>query len=130
MIARRLGTSSARHCKRDRICRLLVKHQTGLQAVQSAEELQPDVIFLDIGMPKLNGIEAAPPNIATCSRRKNPLYQSREQRRGNRGSSKGWSKGITVKTDVGLELLPALESILRGKQFTSRGAAQPRYKPA
>ena len=66
----------------------------GLQAVQSAEELQPDVIFLDIGMPKLNGIEAAPPNIATCSRRKNPLYQSREQRRGNRGSSKGWSKGI------------------------------------
>jgi DNA-binding NarL/FixJ family response regulator len=31
----------------------------GLEAVQQAEELQPDLILLDIGLPTLNGIEAA-----------------------------------------------------------------------
>ena len=31
----------------------------GLEAVQKAEELQPDVILMDIGMPRMNGIEAA-----------------------------------------------------------------------
>lgn len=31
----------------------------GLEAVQKAEELQPDLILLDIGLPNLSGIEAA-----------------------------------------------------------------------
>ena len=30
----------------------------GLEAVQKAEELQPDLILLDIGLPKLDGLEA------------------------------------------------------------------------
>jgi DNA-binding NarL/FixJ family response regulator len=31
----------------------------GLDAIQKAEELQPDLILLDIGLPKLNGLQAA-----------------------------------------------------------------------
>jgi DNA-binding NarL/FixJ family response regulator len=31
----------------------------GLEAVRKAEELQPDLVLMDIGLPELNGIEAA-----------------------------------------------------------------------
>ena len=31
----------------------------GLEAVQAAEVFRPDVVLLDIGLPKLNGYEAA-----------------------------------------------------------------------
>ena len=39
--------------------RIVGEASDGLEAVQRAEELRPDLIVLDIGLPTLNGIEAA-----------------------------------------------------------------------
>ena len=47
---------------------IIAEASDGLEAVRAAAELQPDLILLDIGLPELNGIEAArqsasnPPN--------------------------------------------------------------------
>ena len=38
---------------------IIAEVSDGLEAIQKAEELQPDLILLDIGLPNLNGIEAA-----------------------------------------------------------------------
>jgi CheY-like chemotaxis protein len=43
----------------NRRSRLICEVADGLEAVEKADELDPDLILLDIGMPKLNGIEAA-----------------------------------------------------------------------
>jgi CheY-like chemotaxis protein len=39
--------------------RVICEASDGLEAVQKAEELQPDLILFDVGLPTLNGIEAA-----------------------------------------------------------------------
>jgi DNA-binding NarL/FixJ family response regulator len=38
---------------------VIAEASDGLEAVHKAEHLQPGLILLDIGLPKLNGIEAA-----------------------------------------------------------------------
>ena len=39
--------------------RVVAEAGDGLEAVQKAQELKPDLILLDIGLPNLNGLEAA-----------------------------------------------------------------------
>ena len=38
---------------------VIAEASDGPEAIRKAEELKPDLIVLDIGLPKLNGIEAA-----------------------------------------------------------------------
>jgi CheY-like chemotaxis protein len=40
-------------------CEVVGEASDGLQAVQQAEELHPDLILLDLGLPTLNGMDAA-----------------------------------------------------------------------
>jgi CheY-like chemotaxis protein len=89
----------------------------GLEAVQKAKELQPDLILLDIGLPTLNGIEVAR-QIRKLSLKTKMLILSQEsspdlvQELLNAGA-----EGYVVKTDAGSELLPAVKSLLRGGTF-------------
>jgi len=93
----------------------------GLQAVQKAEELQPDLVLLDIGMPKLNGIEAAH-QIARLVPRATILFISQETDPDvvTEALSNG-AKGYVRKQNVNTELLPAIEAVLRGNRFVGSG---------
>ena len=92
----------------------------GLQAVRRAEELRPDLIVLDIGLPSLNGIEAAR-QIRKLSPKSKILFVSQESSADVVREALGTgASGYVVKTDAGRELLEAVSAVLRGEQFVGR----------
>src|SRR5579864_7298355 len=90
-----------------------------LQAVQKAEELQPDLILLDIGLPKLNGIEAAH-RISELVPSATILFisQNNDTDLVAAALSNG-AKGYVLKQNANRELLPAVETVLQGDHFVS-----------
>jgi DNA-binding NarL/FixJ family response regulator len=93
----------------------------GLEAVHKAEELKPDLIVLDIGLPTLNGIEVAR-RIRKLSPECKILFMSQ-------GSSVDVAQaafslgamGYVVKAHAGGELLAAVEAVCQGRRFVSKG---------
>jgi len=95
----------------------------GLVAVQKAEELQPDLILIDIGLPKLNGIEAAR-RIRKVSPNSKILFISQESSPDLVQAALGTgANGYLVKVDAGNQLLAALDAVLEGKVFVSASIA-------
>jgi DNA-binding NarL/FixJ family response regulator len=99
--------------------RIVGEVSDGLEAVQKAEELQPDLILLDIGLPTLGGIEAAR-RIRTLSADSRILFVSQETSvHVVRGALAEGGNGYVCKMDARRELLTAVDAVRRGEQFVS-----------
>lgn len=91
----------------------------GLEAVQEAGKLQPDLIVLDISLPKLNGIEAAP-SIRKLAPKSKILFISENHSSDIAAAAlSAGGHGYVVKSNCLSELLIAVEAVLQGKQFVS-----------
>lgn len=95
----------------------------GLEAVQKAEKLKPDLIVLDIGLPTINGIEASRRILKGAPEAK-ILFVSQEssadvvQEALNLGAL-----GYVVKAHAGSDLLAAVEAVCQGTQFVGSGVS-------
>ncbi len=100
-------------------CQVIAEASDGPEAVQKAEELQPDLIVLDVGLPNLSGIEAAQ-QIRQLSPSSKIVFLSQNNDLDVVRAALGTGAlGYVRKIDVGRELLPAIDAVLQGKQFVS-----------
>jgi DNA-binding NarL/FixJ family response regulator len=95
----------------------------GAQAVALASRLDPDVVILDLSMPRVNGIEAARQIHEMCpdallialTRHTAPAYVAWAMRNGIRG--------YVTKTSAPEDLVAAIHVVSRGGTFISHTAA-------
>jgi len=93
----------------------------GTDAVRKAEELQPDLILMDVGLPTIDGIEATR-RIRMVSPKSKILFvtENRSLDIAEEALRSG-GLGYVLKSDAGKDLLPAIDAVLRGKRFLSTG---------
>jgi DNA-binding NarL/FixJ family response regulator len=111
---------------------LLEKHEdwsvcgeasNGRMAVEMAEKLRPDFAILDMSMPEMNGLEATRQILKKQPQLKILIFTMHETERVIVDVLEAGARGVVLKSDVGENMVAAVESISKGRRFfTSRVA--------
>jgi DNA-binding NarL/FixJ family response regulator len=105
-------------------CEVVGEASDGLQAVVQAEQLQPDLILLDLGLPTINGIEAARRIRKLSPNSKILFFTQNSSREIAQGALRTGASGYLLKSDA-TDLLCAVETVLQGERFVSSRVDQP-----
>ena len=92
----------------------------GLEAVQKAKELQPDLILMDLSLPGMNGIEATR-QIRILSSGSRILFLSEHADSSLiQAALDAGACGYILKSDSGSDLIVGIRAVLLGQLFVSR----------
>ena len=94
---------------------------TAAEGIAQAAARQPDLILLDIGIPNLNGIEAAKRIREVDPGTRIVFLTQNSDKDVIRAALGTGAQGYVLKTDAGAELLPAVAAVLGGDVFVSSG---------
>ena len=94
------------------------KVSDGLEAVSQAEELRPDLILLDMGLPTLNGFAAARQIRKVAPESKIVFLTQESSADAALEALNLGARGYVVKMRAA-DLLAAVDAVLEGRQFVS-----------
>jgi len=93
----------------------------GLEAVRKAQELKPDLVVLDVLLPRLNGIEVARKIRAISPDSKILFLTGNDYLQIAAEAFEAGANGYVLKRDAADELWAAMEAVLMGKSYVSKG---------
>jgi len=96
---------------------------TGLEAVEKAKELNPDVVILDISMPQLNGLETARQILKAVPQTEIVILTMHQSERLVRRALEAGARAFVTKSDVARHLIDAVNALRQHKAFFTSAAA-------
>jgi DNA-binding NarL/FixJ family response regulator len=96
----------------------------GREAVEYAGKLKPDVVLLDIGMPNLNGLNAARQILANDPETRILVLTMHDSDQVVREVLAAGARGFLLKSDAGRDLVAAVEALQRQRTFFTTKVAQ------
>ncbi|MCL5099097.1 MAG: response regulator transcription factor [Candidatus Omnitrophica bacterium] len=94
--------------------RVLAEASDGKEALQKAEELQPDVLVIDLVMPEMDGLQVTETLKNRCPNIKVLVLTAHEDENSLRQSYKAKAEGYVLKSSTGSELLRAIRDVAQG----------------
>jgi DNA-binding NarL/FixJ family response regulator len=91
----------------------------GRDAIARARDLLPDIMVMDVGMPDLNGVEAAAAIVERYPQIKIIALSTHSDRRFVAEMIRAGASGYVVKTAASTELLRAIRAVASGQSFLS-----------
>ena len=96
----------------------------GREAVECASRLKPDVLVLDIGMPNLNGLDAARQILAIMPDARILILTVHDSEQMVREVLATGARGFLLKSDAGRDLVTAVEAVQNRRTFFTPKVAQ------
>ena len=96
----------------------------GREAVECAAKTRPDVALLDIGMPGLNGLDAARQIVAICPGVRVLILTMHDSDQVVREVLAIGARGFLLKSDAGRDLIAAVDALHHQRTFFTRKVAQ------
>jgi two-component system response regulator NreC len=103
---------------------VVAEASSGIQAVELARELEPDVAIVDIGMAELNGIEATAQILRRSPHTAVLILSMHNDERYVTRALKAGAKGYLLKDTVEQDLIRAIQLACRGRSFFSPAVAE------
>ena len=94
-------------------CEIVFEACDGLEAVQQAAQLEPDVVLLDLSMPTLNGIDAAKIIRQKCPRCRIIFVTENADSDIRNAAMETGASGYVIKANAGRELLVTIFQVAR-----------------
>jgi DNA-binding NarL/FixJ family response regulator len=96
----------------------------GREAVVNASSLKPDICLLDIGMPNLNGLDAARQILAILPETRILILTVHDSEQMVREVLATGARGFLLKSDAGRDLVAAVEALEQRQTFFTSKVAQ------